>query len=95
MKKSRLLYISMSRSEKIWGWLYMAFSLLALVCLMFATYFRSAAALGMEKCPLFLGCGFLGVYFSFAAAADPGFTGMFLAMGVWMLWQLGAVAEEA
>ena len=72
-----------------------AFSLLALVCLMFATYFRSAAALGMEKCPLFLGCGFLGVYFSFAAAADPGFAGMFLAMGVWMLWQLGAVAEEA
>lgn len=30
MKKSRLLYISMSRSEKIWGWLYMAFSLIAL-----------------------------------------------------------------
>ena len=72
-----------------------AFSLLALVCLMFATYFRSATALGMEKCPLFLGCGFLGVYFSFAAAADPGFTGMFLVMGVWMLWQLDTVAEEA
>ena len=30
MKKSRSLYISMSRSEKLWGWLYMAFSLLAL-----------------------------------------------------------------
>ena len=30
MKKSRLLYISMSRSEKVWGWLYMVFSLLAL-----------------------------------------------------------------
>ena len=72
-----------------------AFSLLALVCLMFATYFRSATALGMGKCLLFLGCGFLGVYFSFAAAADPGFTGMFLVMGVWMLWQLDTVAEEA
>ena len=30
MKKSRLLYISMSRTEKILGWLYMAFSLLTL-----------------------------------------------------------------
>ena len=30
MKKSKLLYISMSRPEKILGWLYMAFSLLAL-----------------------------------------------------------------
>lgn len=30
MKKSKLLYISMSRTEKILGWLYMAFSLLAL-----------------------------------------------------------------
>ena len=30
MKKSRSLYISMSRGEKLWGWLYMAFSLLAL-----------------------------------------------------------------
>ena len=34
MKKSRLLYISMSRSEKIWGWLYMAFSLFALPSLL-------------------------------------------------------------
>ncbi len=30
MRKSKLLYISMSRTEKILGWLYMAFSLLAL-----------------------------------------------------------------
>ena len=30
MKKSKLLYISMSRTEKILGWLYMAFSLIAL-----------------------------------------------------------------
>ncbi|MBR4289932.1 MAG: CPBP family intramembrane metalloprotease [Oscillospiraceae bacterium] len=30
MKKSRLLYISMSRAEKLLGWLYMAFSLFAL-----------------------------------------------------------------
>ena len=30
MKKSKLLYISMSRTEKILGWLYMAFSLLLL-----------------------------------------------------------------
>jgi len=34
MKKSRLLYISMSRSEKIRGWLYMAFSLIALPALL-------------------------------------------------------------
>ena len=34
MKKSRQLYISMSRSEKIWGWLYMAFSLIALPSLL-------------------------------------------------------------
>ena len=30
MKKSKTLYISMSRAEKIFGWLYMAFSLLVL-----------------------------------------------------------------
>ena len=35
MKKSKPLYISMSRSEKILGWLYMAFSLLALPSLLF------------------------------------------------------------
>ena len=34
MKKSRLLYVSMSRTEKILGWLYMAFSLLALPTLL-------------------------------------------------------------
>ena len=34
MKRSRTLYISMSRSEKIWGWLYMVFSLLALPTLL-------------------------------------------------------------
>lgn len=34
MKKSRLLYTSMSRSEKLWGWLYMAFSLIALPTLL-------------------------------------------------------------
>lgn len=34
MKKSKLLYISMSRTEKILGWLYMAFSLLILPTLL-------------------------------------------------------------
>jgi len=34
MKKSKLLYISMSRQEKILGWLYMAFSLLILPALL-------------------------------------------------------------
>lgn len=34
MKKSRLLYTSMSRSEKLWGWLYMALSLIALPTLL-------------------------------------------------------------
>ena len=34
MKKSKQLYISMSRGEKIRGWLYMAFSLLALPALL-------------------------------------------------------------
>ena len=34
MKKSKLLYISMSRTEKILGWLYMAFSLLILPSLL-------------------------------------------------------------
>ena len=34
MKKSKLLYISMSRQEKILGWLYMVFSLLALPALL-------------------------------------------------------------
>ena len=34
MSKSKTLYVSMSRSEKILGWLYMAFSLLALPTLL-------------------------------------------------------------
>ena len=34
MKKSRNLYISMSRGEKILGWLYLAFSFLALPSLL-------------------------------------------------------------
>ena len=34
MKKSKLLYIAMSRTEKLLGWLYMAFSLLALPSLL-------------------------------------------------------------
>lgn len=34
MKKSKQLYVSMSRQEKILGWLYMAFSLLALPALL-------------------------------------------------------------
>ena len=34
MKKSRSLYVSMSRREKLLGWLYMAFSLLALPLLL-------------------------------------------------------------
>ena len=34
MKKSKTLYISMSRTEKILGWLYMAFSMLALPALL-------------------------------------------------------------
>ena len=34
MSKSKTLYISMSRNEKILGWLYMAFSLLALPTLL-------------------------------------------------------------
>ena len=44
---------------------------------------------------LFLGAGFLGVYFAFGAAADPVFTGVFLAMGLWLLLQLDTVTEEA
>ena len=70
-------------------------SLLALVCLMFATYARSAVALGIGKSLLFLGSGFLGVFFAFGAAADPGFAGMFLLLGLWLLLQLDTVTEEA
>ena len=46
MKKSRLLYISMSRSEKIWGWLYMAFSLIALPTLLQLLNRNLAAPMG-------------------------------------------------
>ena len=46
MKKSRLLYISMSRSEKIWGWLYMAFSLIALPSLLQLLNRNLAAPMG-------------------------------------------------
>ena len=70
------------------------YRLLALVCLMMAAYQSSAVSLGMGKGNIFLGAGFLSVYFAFAAGADPGFTVLFLALGVWMLAQLGAVAEE-
>ena len=45
MRKSRLLYISMSRSEKIWGWLYLAFSLLALPSLLALLNTKLAAPL--------------------------------------------------
>lgn len=70
------------------------YRLLALACLMMAAYQSSAISLGMGKSGLFLGAGFLGVYFAFAASADPGFTVLFLALGVWMFAQLGAVTEE-
>ena len=45
MRKSRLLYISMSRSEKIWGWLYLAFSLIALPSLLSLLNTKLAAPL--------------------------------------------------
>ena len=70
------------------------YRLLALVCLMMAAYQRSAVWLGMGKGSLFLGTGILGVYFAFAAGADPGFTVLFLTLGVWMFAQLGAVTEK-
>ena len=47
MRKSRLLYISMSRSEKIWGWLYLAFSLIALSSLL--TILNSKLASPMDE----------------------------------------------
>ena len=70
------------------------YRLLALVCLMMAAYQSSAVSLGMGKRAIFLGAGFLGVYFAFAASADPGFTVLFFALGVWMFAQLSAVTEE-
>lgn len=71
------------------------YQLLALVCLMMATYQRSAILLGMAKGPFFLASGCLGVYFALAACADPGFTAMFLLLGAWMFAELcSAKAEE-
>ena len=49
MKKSKLLYISMSRSEKIWGWLYMAFSLLALPSVLQILNTKLAAPMGASQ----------------------------------------------
>lgn len=72
-----------------------AYSLLAIVCLMFATYSRSAVVLELGKHALFLGSGFLGVYFAFAAAADPGFAVATVPMAVWMMLQLDTVTEAA
>ena len=71
------------------------FSLLALVCLMMATYQRSAVSLGMAKGRLFLGSGCLGVFFAFAAATDRGFAVLFLVLGTWMLTELASVNTEA
>lgn len=70
------------------------YPLLALVCLMLATYQRSAILQGLAKGPCFLATGCLGVYFAFAAGADPGFTAMFLSLGVWMFAELGSVKAE-
>ena len=47
MKKSKLLYISMSRGEKISGWLYMVFSLLLLPSLL--TWFNGQLAAPMNE----------------------------------------------
>lgn len=71
------------------------FSLLALVCLMVATYQRSAVSLGLAKGRFFLASGCLGVFFAFAAGADPGFTALFLILGTWMFAELGTVKAEA
>ena len=72
-----------------------AFTLLATVCLLFATFARSSVELGLGKHRLFLGAGLLGVFFAFGAAADPGFAGIFLPMGVWLMLQLDTVTEAA
>lgn len=71
------------------------FALLALVCLMMATYQRSAVSLGMAKGRLFLGSGCLGVFFAFAAATDRGFAVLFLVLGTWMLTELASINTEA
>ena len=70
------------------------YPLLSMVCLMFATYSRSALACGEGKAVIFLGAGLLGVYCAFAAGADPGYLVLFPVMGLWMFTQLGMVTEE-
>lgn len=72
-----------------------AFSLVAVVCLLFATFSRCSVELGLGKHRLFLGTGLLGVFFAFAASADPGFAGIFLPMGLWLMLQLDTVTEAA
>lgn len=71
------------------------YRLTALVSLMMATYHRSAMAAGLSKGLWFLGSSFLGIYCSFAAAADPGFTVLFLTLGLWAMTQLDTVREAA
>ena len=70
------------------------YCLLSLVCLMTATYQRSAVLLDMGKGSLFLGAGCLGVYFAFAAGADSGFSLLFPLLGLWIFAQVSATAEE-
>lgn len=70
------------------------FSLLALVCMMLAVYQRSAMELEMAGGSFYWGTGCLGIYFAFAAAADPGFTAFFLLLGVWMLTELCTAKGE-
>lgn len=70
------------------------YPLLSLVCLMIATYSRSALACGVGKTAAFLGTGLLGVYFGFSAGADPGYPVLFPLMGLWLFTQLGMVTEE-
>lgn len=71
-----------------------SYRLAALVSLMLATYHRSAISAGLAKGPLFLAASFLGIYFAFAASADPGYTVLFLALGLWATAQLEAATEE-
>ena len=70
------------------------YCLLAMVCLMLATYQRSAVLLGLGKGYVFLGAGYLGVYFAFAAGADPGFSMLLPLLGLWVFAQLGTATEE-
>lgn len=69
------------------------YRLTALVSLMLATYHRSAMAAGLSQGLWFLGANFLGIFFSFAAVADPGFSVLFLALGLWAMIQLATVRE--